>query len=282
MRYFVYGSTQNYVQRPTYTVQRIGRGGNKLGVLEKQVGFPNLGVLRDISYVQTKIKQGTWGAVPGGDPVAGKAAGLLCVSALGSGQSTTTLWYQIGVDSNGEAFAELGWRAGPSKGSMLKTYKHPITKDTVLKMVPKETISTTGTPKTDTVEFHFGSHVETLTWDQNSSDWINNSPPNFDWDDMNKIVSIHQQIEAYWGDSSASSPSSKIQLPGTRSNPFVFGPTEYKEKPKTNRITGKMEQASPETIPGDKFLRPEFGGNDPTFRYESDGNKVKLYSSKNR
>lgn len=272
MRYFVYGSTQDYVQRPTYTVQRIGRGGNKLGVLEKQVGFPNLGILRDISYVQTKIKQGTWGVVLGGDPAAGKAAGLLCVSALGSGQSTTTLWCQIGVDSNGEAFAELGWQVGGLKGSMLKTYKYPITDNTVLKMVPNG----------NTVEFHFGSHVETLTWNQNPNDWIDNRPPNFDWDDMNKIVSIHQQIEAYWGDSSASSPSSKIQLPGTRGNPFVFGPTEYQEKPKTNRITGKMEQANPETIPGDKFLRPEFGGNDPTFRYQSDGNQVKLYSSRNR
>ena len=256
MRHFNYGSTYGSVPRPIFPVRR---GGNKLGVLEEQVGFPNLGILRDIDSIETKIKQGTWGKVPGGDPVAGKAAGLLCVSTRGSGAyTTTTLWYQIGVDSNGETFAELGWQIGASKGTMLKTYKHTITDDTVLKMVPNG----------KTVEFHFGSNVEELTWNQNPSDWIGSGAPNFDWDDTNKIAWIRQQIEAFWGKSVSS--ASSIELPGTRGNPFVFGPTKYKEKLK----------ADAKTISGNDFSLT-LTGNDSNFRRSSKGDKVKLWSSKN-
>ena len=238
-----------------------GSGGNKLGVLRKILGFPSVAQLQEIEYVQTKIKQGTWGKVPGNDPAAGKAAGLLCVSALGRGPYTKTVWYQIGVDSNGEVFAELGWRAGPSKGTMLKTYKYPITKDTALKMVPKG----------NTVEFHFGSNIETLTWNQYSTDWKTGSyNPNFDWNDTNKIYWIHQQIEAFWDKPS----SSQITLPGTESNPFVFGPTKYKEPSKVGDTT----------ISGKEFL-PLLTGNDSTFGHQlhqPDSTKVELYSSTNR
>ena len=238
-----------------------GSGGNKLGVLRKILGFPSVAQLKEIEYVETKIKQGTWGAVPGNDSAAGKAAGLLCVSALGRGPYTKTVWYQIGVDSNGEAFAELGWRAGPSKGTMLKTYKYPITKDTVLKMVPKG----------NTVEFHFGNNVDTLTWNQYSTDWSDETyKPNFDWDDTNKIYWIHQQIEAFWGKPSSSS----IELPGTENSPFVFGPTKYKEPSK--------KDATP--IPGTQFT-PVLTGNDSNFGHrphQSDNTKVELYSSTSR
>ena len=263
MRYFNYGSTQGYEERPIYTVQLTRGGGNKLGVLEKQVKFPG-GVLKEIESVETKIKQGTWGWVPTkqDDPAAGKAAGLLCVSTRGTGLNTKTVWYQIGVDSNGQAFAELGWQVGGLKGSMLKTYnQYTITNDTVLKMVPNG----------KTVEFHFGSHVEELTWNQNPSDWIGSGAPNFDWDETNKIAWIRQQIEAYWGNPSVSSPSSKMELPGTRSNPFEFGPTKYKEKSKIDT----------EIISGNEFLLP-LTGNDPNFRRSSKDDKVKLWSSKNR
>ena len=108
-----------------YIVAVTAKGGNKLGVLEKQVGFPNLGIRRDISYVQTKIKQGTWGEVPTSYSKAGKAAGLLCVSTSGSGQSTTTtMWYQIGMDSDGKAFAELGWQVGSLIGGNDPTFRY--------------------------------------------------------------------------------------------------------------------------------------------------------------
>lgn len=67
-------------------------GGNKVGVLGKTVGAPSVGDKKEIDYVQTTIGQGTWGAVPGGAE-AGKAAGLLGVSALGRGANTRTVWY---------------------------------------------------------------------------------------------------------------------------------------------------------------------------------------------
>ena len=126
MRYFRYGSMQDRAVRDThYIVAATAKGGNKLGVLEKQVGFPNLGIRRDISYVQTKIKQGTWGEVPTSYSKAGKAAGLLCVSTSGSGQSTTTtMWYQIGMDSDGKAFAELGWQVGSLIGGNDSTFRY--------------------------------------------------------------------------------------------------------------------------------------------------------------
>jgi hypothetical protein len=238
-------------------------GGNKLGVLRKQVGYPSTMQLKEIESIETEIKQGIWGKVPGDDPAAGKAAGLLCVSALGRGPYTKTVWYQIGVDSKGKAFAELGWRAGPSTGTMLKTYKYPITKDTVLKMIPKG----------NTVEFRFGNNIETLTWNQYSTDWnagTGSYNPNFDWNDTNKIYWIHQQIEAFWGKPSS---ASKIGLPGTESNPFVFGPTKYKEPSKVDATT----------ISGKEFL-PLLTGNDSTFRHQphqSDSTKVELYRSTN-
>ena len=50
-------------------------GGNKLGTLRKTVGAPSVGDKKEIDYVETTIKQGTWGTVPGGDPAAGKRRG---------------------------------------------------------------------------------------------------------------------------------------------------------------------------------------------------------------
>lgn len=182
---------------------------------------------------------------------------MLGVSAIDSGVNTKTVWYQIGVDSNGKAFAELGWRlVGPSKGTMLKEYNHTITDNTVLKMVPNG----------QSVDFHFGSNVETLTWDKNSSDWNTGSRnPTFNWTDNTEIYWIHEQIEAFWGKSSSSS----IELPGTSGNPFEFGPAEYRET-----STGNVR-----TIPGNQFS--PVSGNDPNFRHSSNANKVKLWSSAN-
>lgn len=160
------------------------------------------------------------------------------------------------MDSNGNVFAELGWRVGPSKGTMLKEYNHTITDNTVLKMVPNG----------QSVDFHFGNNVETLTWDKNSSDWNTGSRnPTFDWTDNTEIYWIREQIEAFWGTSSSSS----IELPGTSGNPFEFGPAEYRET-----STGNVR-----TIPGNQFS-PE-SGNDPNFRHSSNANKVKLWSSAN-
>ena len=258
-------------QPQTYTVEVKGIGGNKLGTLKGEVGDAALGVRADISYVQTTIEQGTWGwAAPpspaekkkGAEP--GKAVGLLCVNQRGSGLETKTYWYQIGVNSDGEAFAELGWKMSEQGGAMLKEYGHPITDNTIWKMVPKG----------NTVEFHFGSYVEKLTWDPKSHDWnAGDGAPKFKsnklnyWNDMNKIISIDVQVETYWSSSSASAKGYKMELPGTRSDPFVFGPTEYESK-----------TLGPTTIPGRQFKR---FSSDPNFRYKPSGNKVELYSIKN-
>lgn len=159
------------------------------------------------------------------------------------------------MDSNGKTFAELGYSVGSREGSLLQDYNHTVTDNTVLKMVPKG----------QSVEFHFGNNVETLTWDRNSGDWIGSGAPSFDWTDNTKIYWIREQIEAFWG--TASPPS--IELPGTSGNPFEFGPAEYRET-----STGNVR-----TIPGNEFL--PVSGNDPNFRHSSNANKVKLWSSAN-
>ena len=205
----------------------IEAAGNKLGVLRKSVGVPTVGVKKEISYVETKIKKGTWGAVPGNDSAAGKAAGLLAVSTVGSGATTTTVWYQIGVDSDGKVFAELGYRSGPLKGSLLQTYSHTVTDNTVFKM----------TPNGQSVDFHFGSNSESITWDKNSSAWTGSGAPSFNWTDNTEIYWIHEQIEAFWD------TNSTIELPGTSSDPFEFGATKYR-----GTSTGNVK-----TIPGDQF-----------------------------
>ena len=285
MRYFHYGSIQDDAVRQTYTntVELKGRGDNKLGILAKEVGSVSIGSWTDISYVQTTIKQGTWGWVPAkknSSPTAvpdsgpGKVAGLLCVDQRGSYSNTKTYWYQIGVDSHGKAFAELGWRTWWGAGSILGEYKKIAVADNmVLKMVPKGNV----------VEFHFGSHVEKLTWDPTSNDWntgdlnpkFKDNKDNY-WNDMNKIISIRLQIEAYWSSSSASSEGKKMELPGTESDPVVFGPTKYESRGKGTK-----------TISGDKFIPPRYHDNNPNFEYSSKDNQgresniVKLWSSKN-
>lgn len=262
MRYFHYGSWQTDAVRQTYPTQFTGGGGNKLGALEKKVDVP-------IDSVETTIKQGTWGSIPSGvNPLeTGKAAGLVCFTTRGTGLNTKTLWYQIGVDSDGRVFAELGWRVGPLKGSRIEFFdkkKITITDYTPLKMVPKG----------DTVDFYVGTNKKTLTWTQNPQDWNAGSrAPNFDWTDMNKIVGIRVQIEAYWISRSASSNASQMELPGTRSDPFVFGPTIYTYRTKSEVVS--------ETIRGSDFSQSD--DNDDNFRRQSiRGNKVKMWSSQNK
>ena len=159
------------------------------------------------------------------------------------------------MDSNGKAFAELGYSVASREGSLLHVSNHTVTDNTVLKMVPNG----------QSVDFHFGNKVETLMWDRNSTDWIGSGAPSFDWTDNTEIYWIREQIEAFWD---TSSPSS-IELPGTSGNPFEFGPAEYRET-----STGNVR-----TIPGNQFS-PE-SGNDPNFRHSSNANKVKLWSSAN-
>ena len=96
-----------------YIVEVQGGGGNKLGILKKEGGDAGLGVRTDISYVQTTIKQGTWGWIAQPTPAEeqanakpGKVVGLLCINQRDTGLETKTYWYQIGVDHNGKAFAE--------------------------------------------------------------------------------------------------------------------------------------------------------------------------------
>ena len=273
MRYFRYGSMQDRAVRDAhYIVEVQGGGGNKLGILKKEGGDAGLGVRTDISYVQTTIKQGTWGWIAQPTPAEeqanakpGKVVGLLCINQRDTGLQTKTYWYQIGVDHNGKAFAELGWKTGLKAGAMLKTYDEiTITDDMVLKMVPKG----------NTVEFHFDSYVKKLTWDPKSQDWnagdrepkFKNNKYNY-WNDMNKIVSINLQTETHWSSSSASSKGYKMELPGTKSNPFVFGPIKYESK-----------TLGPRTIPGRDFKR---SSSDPNFRHKLKGNKVEMYSIKN-
>ena len=271
MRYFNYGSMQDEAVRDAhYTVAVKGIGGNKLGTLKKDVGDAGLGVRTDISYVQTTIKQGTWGwvappSLAEQNAKPGKAAGLLCVNERGSYSGTRVYWYQIGVASDGLAFAELGWRTTERAGAMLMEYPDIAFTDKMdLKMVPKG----------DTIEFYFGGEKKTLTWDPTSNDWnagagapkLPNGKYDY-WNDMSKLVSINLQIEAYWSRSSASSKGNKMELPGTRSDPFVFGPTEYESK-----------TLGPRTIPGRDFKR---SSSDPNFSRKLKGNQVEMYSIKN-
>ena len=102
MRYFNYGSMQDEAVRDAhYTVAVKGIGGNKLGTLKKDVGDAGLGVRTDISYVQTTIKQGTWGWVAPPSPAEkkdtepGKVAGLLCVDQRDVYSEPKAYWYQI-------------------------------------------------------------------------------------------------------------------------------------------------------------------------------------------
>ncbi len=265
-RDFNYGSWQTDAVRESYPTQNRDGGGNRLGVLTNYVAS-------EIEYIQTTLEKGKWGWVPvGADPrEKGKAAGLVCV-----GQGTTlnprTMWYQIGVDSGGHYFAELGYESFGRVGTMLERYKTiPVTESTDLKMVPKE----------NTVEFYFGNTKRTLTWDKSSGNWKGGAGhPSFNWNNMEKVVWVNQQIEAFWIGRSISSEASQMTLPGTAKKPFEFGPTELQEKPRTNRITGQMEQPKPKTISGDKFRKPyKNNKNDDNFKYSSDGDKVKLWSN---
>ena len=288
MRYFNYGSWQTDANRQAYPQQFIGGGGNKLGVLQKEL--ERLGGPKGIEYAQTTIKQGTWGwiapptnAEKKANAEPGKVAGLLCVRRRGLMQFQTTLWYQIGVDHNGKAFAELGWQVGLRKGSMLQTYDDiTVTDDMVLRMVPKETTSTAGTSKISTVEFVFKTGKneikKTLTWVAEGDVWNAGArEPGFEWNDMHEVNFIRVQIEAHWPGRSIWSEVSQMTLPGTKSNPVEFDSTEYQEKPSRNRITGKMEQPT-ETIDGDKFEKPQYDNNDKDFEYSSEGKKVKMWS----
>ncbi len=291
MRYFHYGSMQVDAARPTFPVAIKGQ---KLGVLEAAVGDTFSRVRGDISYVKTTIKQGTWGEIPKGYYGAGKVAGLLCVSQIDTKSSIATVWCQIGVGSNGKAFAELGWKAWWGEGAILKEYDYPIDETTVLEMVPKETISTTGTKKTNTVDFHFGDVVKTLTWDKTSKDWVpkGSGKPDFNWDDMNEIYWIRPQIEVYWSGFSAAAFGSKFQLPGTERDPFLFGPIKYEYKTLLPASTFE-ETLNPKVktkrrmILGNEFSIPLKHNNDPNFEYrlrDKQGNplhKIKLWGSEN-
>ena len=279
MRYFNYGSMQDEAVRDAhYIVEVQGIGGRKLGTLKKKLGDPGFPDRASISQVQTTIKQGAWGQVAQPTPAEkkanakpGKVAGLLCVDERDVYSEPKTYWYQIGVDHNGKAFAELGWKTRWKAGAMLKTYDGiTITDDMVLKMVPKG----------DTVEFHFGSYVKKLTWDPKSQDWnAGDRAPEFRdnkynyWNDMSKIVSIDLQIEAYWSSSSASAKGNKMELPGTAIDPFVFGPTEYESK-----------TLGTQTIYADQLTSES---SDPNFKHslkkgKAKSTKVKLWSKANR
>ena len=265
MRYFNYGSWQTSTVRQSYPTQDRDGGGNRLGVLTNYVGS-------EIEYIQTTLKKGKWGWVPlGADPrKTGKAAGLVCVGQ-GTTSNPSTMWYQIGVDSGGHYFAELGYESFGRVGTILKRYTNiPVTESTDLKMVPNG----------NTVELYFGNTMRTLTWDKSSDNWKGGAGgPGFNWNNMEEVVWVNQQIETFWLGRSISSKASKMTLPGTAKKPFEFGPTELQEKPTRSRITGQMEQPKPETKSGDKFREPHKGKkNDNNFAYSSDGDKVKLWS----
>ena len=278
----VNSSNQNKASYRTNIVEIPGIGGNKLGVMQKAMGDAGLGIRTDISYVQTTLKQGTWGwvaqatdaeKIKGAEP--GKAVGMLGVDQRGSGSGTQTYWYQIGVNSAGLAFAELGWNAQGKSGAMLIEYPDITVAGSMdLKMVPSG----------NTVDFHFRPQGKstwekrTLTWDPKSSDWntgagapkLKDSQGNTNylyWNNTNIIVSLNLQTETYWSSSSISSKGYKMELPGTSSDRVVFGPTEYESK-----------TLGVKTIPGHEFEQSTI---DPYFRHEVKGNQIEMYSSQN-
>lgn len=266
MRYFHYGSWQTDPNRHDYDAFRqtkivhrdyiktsSGESYHKYGALFEDVDVP-------IHSVETTLKPGTWGWTPeGADPgYVGKATGLICGRRVGK----LYLWYQLGVSHNGVPFAELGWRDNGNAGNKIEDFEGlPITDDTVLKIVPR----------IGAVEFYVGTErMKTLWWNENAGSSTGVSGlPELKSPYMYNIDHITVQTEVLYRDISASSNESQMELPGTRSDPFVYGPTSY-----TDRTGSKVE------IRGSDFSRNPH--NDPNFRYlRIKGNKIKMWSSKN-